>query len=241
MEGRARLEKLFYRRTVGLLQKGGIIVMIIPHYSLDSAFSDWIARHFTSVKAYLAPEQQYKQVVLFGIRREVDDVSDRHTIRQQLARIGQGELPPVLPEIWLDEAYTVPAIKTGVSSFCISRLDARQLAEMRDSTPGLWSQFTLRFSQALTGQKQPLMDLSQWHLALALAAGQMSGAVTSRDGRTYLIRGSTYKTQTERVICELDEEGKETWVRIRLDRFVPTLRALDMTPNGCLISLMKGY
>lgn len=232
MEGRARLEKLFYRRSVGFLQKGGVMIIIVPHPSLDGAFADWISRHFTAVKAFLAPVQQYKQVVLFGIRREADDLGDCQTIRQQLVAIGQGKLPEVLPETGLEEAYTVPAAKTAVARFCISQLDARQLAEMLVTVPGLWSQFTVRFSQMLTSQKQPLMDLSQWHLALALAAGQMSGAVTSQDGRTYLIRGSTYKTQTERVTCELDDEGKEIYVRMRLDRFVPMLRALDMTPKS---------
>jgi hypothetical protein len=39
-------------------------------------------------------------------------------------------------------------------------------------------------------QRQPLWALSRWHLALSLAAGQVSGVVSSNDGRrVYVIKG----------------------------------------------------
>ena len=44
--GKQRLEKLFYQRSNQLLQFGGVMVMIIPHYTLDKPLSHWIARHF---------------------------------------------------------------------------------------------------------------------------------------------------------------------------------------------------
>ncbi|HVV67977.1 MAG TPA: DUF6094 domain-containing protein [Gammaproteobacteria bacterium] len=232
MEGRARLEKLYYRRTISTLQKGGVLVLIVPHASLDATFAEWISRHLVQVKVYLAPEQQYKQVVLFGIRADVDSNEARSLTRKRLVAIGEGELPEMLPEEWLDTPYTIPAVKTAIARFSISQLDARQLLEMINNSPCLWTQFSQRFGQPLGSQRRPLMDLSQWHLALALAAGQVSGVVSSQDGRTFLIRGSTYKTQTETFNYEVDEEGKETEVRTRLDRFIPALRALDMTPES---------
>ena len=76
------------------------------------------------------------------------------------------------------------------------------------------------------------MDLSQWHLALALAAGRVSGLVKSQDGRSYLIRGSTYKMQQETVEVTEDDQGQIREQRVLLDRFVPVLRALDMTPGS---------
>jgi hypothetical protein len=76
------------------------------------------------------------------------------------------------------------------------------------------------------------MDLSQWHLALALAAGQVSGLVKSQDGRSYLIRGSTYKIQQESVEITEDDQGQTREEHTFLDRFIPVLRALDMTPGS---------
>ncbi|MCP4944195.1 MAG: hypothetical protein GY924_19745, partial [Planctomycetaceae bacterium] len=103
--GRLRLEKEFYRRTNGLLQFDGVMVLIVPVYSLDKELSTWIARHFHNVQTFLAPEQQFKQCVVFGIRHRVTDQwssSDeyRHTLGQ-LIRFGVGdEIPPELHEQW---------------------------------------------------------------------------------------------------------------------------------------------
>ena len=37
--GRQRLEKRFYQQTHGLLQEGGVMVLIVPHYVLDAELS----------------------------------------------------------------------------------------------------------------------------------------------------------------------------------------------------------
>jgi hypothetical protein len=232
MEGRPRLEKLYYRRTIGTLQLGGVMVAILPYSSLDAAFAEWLSCHLTDVKVFLAPTQQYKQIVLFGIRREVQDSPSQNRLCAQLTRIGQGELPEELPSQWLDKPYTVPVSKNTAIRFGIHKLDAKQLTEVVRSAPCLWTQFGQRFNQKLGENRRPLMDLSQWHLALALAAGQVSGVVRSQDGRTYLIRGSTHKMQSERIDYSVDAEGKGVETCTRLDRFVPVIRALDMTPNS---------
>lgn len=68
-KGRQRLEKLFYQRAIRLLQPGGILVLIVPHYSLDREFTGWIASHLDRVVAYRAAESTYKQAVVVGVRR----------------------------------------------------------------------------------------------------------------------------------------------------------------------------
>src|SRR5690554_7957232 len=49
-KGRRRLEKLFYQRTVGTLQVGGVMVLIIPDYALDKELTGWLVNHFTELK-----------------------------------------------------------------------------------------------------------------------------------------------------------------------------------------------
>ena len=76
------------------------------------------------------------------------------------------------------------------------------------------------------------MPLSQWHLALSLAAGQVSGVVHSQDGRTFIIKGDTYKEVNVSKRYKEDDEGHFTETTTYLDKFVPVIRAIDMTPQS---------
>jgi len=74
--------------------------------------------------------------------------------------------------------------------------------------------------------------MTDWHLALALAAGQVSGTVKSKDGRVFVIKGDTYKDRTRETKTTVDDEGNVKETRIVTDRFVPAIRALDVTANS---------
>ena len=54
---------------------------------------------------------------------------------------------------------------------------------------------------------------------------QLGGFVTSRSGRTLLIKGATYKGKKVRTEVEEGGDGKFTETRIATDVFVPTIRA----------------
>ncbi|MBN0070625.1 class I SAM-dependent methyltransferase, partial [Pseudomonas aeruginosa] len=49
-QGRARLEKLFYQRSLSLLQYGGVLVFIVPGYVLDAELVGWLTRHYTDLR-----------------------------------------------------------------------------------------------------------------------------------------------------------------------------------------------
>jgi hypothetical protein len=229
--GRERLEKTLYRRVCGLVQPQGVMVMIVPHYAFDKDFAKVLAAHWRQVRVFLAPEQKYKQIVFFGVRGAAGE-TETQSVYQQLVRIGQGELPVELPASWSEAAYLVPAKTVPEITMQIHRLDGKQLAEAIQCSPGLWTQFTTRFERQSQPARRPLMDLSQWHLALALAAGQVSGLVQNDAGRSFLIRGSTYKMQQETVEFIEDDKGQLREEHTLLDRFVPVLRALDVTPGS---------
>jgi hypothetical protein len=231
MSGRERLEKSMYRRVCGLVQPGGVMVMIVPTYALDKSFAQTLSGHWRRVRVFLAPEQKYKQIVFLGIRGVPEDTEARSVYRQ-LMEVGQGKLPMELPEVWSDDPYVVPATPTPQVMMRLHTLDARQLAEAIQQSPGLWTQFARRFECGSQPVRRPLTDLSQWHLALALAAGRVSGVIKNQEGRAYLIRGSTYKRQQEMIETTEDDKGQIREQKILLDRFVPVLRALDMTPGS---------
>lgn len=231
-KGRPRLEKLFYQRTIAALQWGGILVLIIPGYSLDKELSTWIANHFARVEVFLAPEQRFKQIVLFGIRKKTESLMETNIVKNRLLQIGQGMLPPELPSVWSQQPYVVPATMQATVKFFSTQLDAKQLADEIKRQPCLWQKFQSHFGNAVMPSRRPLMDLSQWHLALSLAAGQVAGVVTAKDGRTFLIKGDTYKEVNVNKACEVTEDGNVTEVTTRLDKFVPVIRAVDMTESS---------
>lgn len=233
-KGRKRLEKLFYERTIGSLQFGGVLVLIVPHYALDREFATWIARHCSSVQVFRGATDQFKQVVVFGVRKPVSEGVDT-AARDLLVGIGAGDRQaPVLPESWDGPHYTVPVAPQGEPKFFTLRLDPKQLADETQRTgPTLWDRFVTTFQSGAQEHRRPLRALSRWHLALALSAGQISGAVRSSDGRTFLVRGDTHKEKEVRVEHEVNERTGDTReTRIHLDRFVPVVRAIDFTPGS---------
>ncbi|HHJ1928491.1 TPA: DUF6094 domain-containing protein, partial [Pseudomonas aeruginosa] len=73
--GRRRLEKAFYQRCLPLLQYGGVMVLIVPHYVLDDELTGWLSNHFTGLRIYAAADPTFKQVVIFGIRVRRQDLA----------------------------------------------------------------------------------------------------------------------------------------------------------------------
>ncbi|MDN3881364.1 class I SAM-dependent methyltransferase, partial [Pseudomonas aeruginosa] len=80
--------------------------------------------------------------------------------------------------------------------------------------------------------RPPVRELSRWHLALALAAGAISGVVRSKSGRILVVKGDTYKDKVRKTEFTEDEDGNITEVRILTDRFIPIIRAWEMTPSS---------
>ena len=72
---------------VGTLQFGGVLVLIVPHYVLDEDFSAAIARNFERVRVFMAPEQKFKQCVIFGVKRHAN--TPNPTISGQLEAVGR--------------------------------------------------------------------------------------------------------------------------------------------------------
>lgn len=241
-QGRNRLEKLFYQRTLDTLMYGGILVLILPYYTLDKTFAGWLANSFADVQVYSAATDQFKQVVITGrrIRRYQRDPTESRQIRDCLVAIGKGDETALqLPTIWASP-YCVPAVRKPLTHFYCVRPEPQQLETEIASIRGLWPGFsTLGVQPQLP--RPPARKLSRWHLALALAAGAITGIITSPAGRTLVVRGDTWKIKARRVECTEDDEGNITETVILTDRFVPAISAWDMTPDsatfGSLITI----
>ena len=81
--------------------------------------------------------------------------------------------------------------------------------------------------------------MTKWHLALALAAGQVTGRIQSKTGRTFLIKGDTFKKKERTVSTDVDDDGNVSETIVMLDKFVPVINAIEFTPNHRLGQIMK--
>lgn len=234
--GRRRLEKLFYQRTLPLLQYGGVLVFIVPHYVLDEELCSWLCNHFTELRIYSAVDHTFKQMVIFGIRIRRQDLArprEVASIRTRLQAIGSGEqTAEALPVSWQDEPYTILPATTDLEHFYRLTLEPEQFSHEVKRLRGMWPDFTLHFGQHGVQPRPPVRELSRWHLALTLAAGAISGVVTSKAGRVLVLKGDTYKDKVRKTEFTEDQDGNVCEVRILTDRFVPIIRAWDMTPGS---------
>lgn len=235
-----RLEKMFYRQTVDYLQFGGVMVLIVPFYVLDTEFATMIARNFETVRVFLSPVKTYKQAVIFGIKCRSQQPDSR--IQSYIESFGTGERTDELPETWATqdmftlEKYRIPSSNDDLT-FKAIRIDGLQLQAELDKIEGntLWSQFNQHFTQIKHVKRNPLREMSSWHTALALAAGLITGLVTSTSGRKILLKGYTYKTKD--VVTDSDTDSTTT---VSTDRFVPKILGIDFTdgPNyGNIVSI----
>lgn len=231
-EAGERMEKTFLRKTVPMLAAGGVLVFIVPHYVVDRELSTFLARHFRDLRMYRAPEQRFKQCVIFGVKDRPRQPSQ--ATLQAFDRLRSGEDNETLPEVWPHAVYHVACTAVHEDlKFHAVRLDGAQLADelrrFRRST--LWEGFEAFFRQGQREHRRPLRDMSQWHLALALAAGQVTGLVQSPTGRLLLIKGDTYKQKQRSSVVEADDDGNVTETVTLIDRFVPVINAIEFTPG----------
>lgn len=229
-----RFEYAFFAQSHPWLAIDGVLVLIVPYYVLSKEFAHSIARSYKDVKVYMAPVQTYKQCVIFGVKRrsEASDAQVEETLTDMATKAWQ---PPELPEPeHATECYWIPSGHEN-PVFVANVIDPQEFAHEMQQLHGqsLWGQFEQVFTTSREPNQRPLRPLTPWHLALALAAGQICGLVKSRDDRLLLVRGDTHKDKVVKVTHEEQgSDGDLREVRICTDRFVPTIKAFDFTPNS---------
>ena len=100
---------------------------------------------------------------------------------------------------------------------------------------GLWPSFETHLGAAQQSLRAPARALSHWHLALALAAGAISGVVQSKNGRLLAVKGDTHKQKTTSTEYRERDDGSIAETRILTDKFVPVIRAWDLSPDSATL------
>ena len=83
-----------------------------------------------------------------------------------------------LPLEWPFLPYTVPASPAEPEHFYRVTMEPEQFADEVGRLQGLWPALDTHLGAAQQSLRPPARALSHWHLALALAAGAISGVVT---------------------------------------------------------------
>ena len=235
-----RLERTFLYKSTPLLATGGILVFVVPHYALDEEMRSHLARNYQDVRVFMAPEQRFRQCVVIGRRRKAGNPSK--AIQDVLARAQASvDGADVLPEAWTDAPFMVPSVTDQEFAFHAVRIDTEQLGDELQRYRGhlLWQGFENHFRQTTGACRPPLREMTPWHMALALAAGQITGRFKSEDGRVFLLKGDTYKRKQRSVATEVGEKGEVTQIVTMLDRFVPVINAIEFTPDHRLGQIVK--
>lgn len=230
-----RLEEIFLARTFGTLQPGGVLVLIVPEAALTEHLTGEIATHCTDVRMIRAAVDTYRQLVIFGIRpKNKATIGKKQADAQQRLLLDFANAPATLPAG--TPAYCVPAAPLKAFRPVSFKLEhdvlERELEQHKGRT--LWPAFGQHFgtSAVVAGKRRPLCALGQWHAALALAAGQVNGIVTSSGGRRLLVKGTTHKTKVETKSEEYDRKDRLVVTLTSTDRFSPSIRAVDLTEGS---------
>ncbi|MFQ0972055.1 DUF6094 domain-containing protein [Gilliamella sp. BG3] len=230
-----RLEKIFYRFTIPSLQYNGILVLIIPFTQLDEMLSNWIASQFTDISIFTACDKQFKQIVILGRKVRQNDIAlqEKNDMKAKFEAIFEGEIVPDEIAVTNKPMYQIPEPESEVKSFYKLSFTDEELGQEVQKIGGLWNDFNLFFKKCCERKRKPLCKMSDWHLSLALAAGEINGIVKSNTGKTYIIKGDTYKSKSKSVENTLDDEGFIVESKtILTDKFVPSIKAFDFTPNS---------
>ena len=232
-----RLEEIFYKKAFPALQIGGIMVLIIPSQSITERFATTIASGLVDITVGNAPERQFNQVIIIG-KRQKKSAIPRQLEAQQKALIMSHATAPVWQPLVAGEIlpgteiFTVPQAIAKPFKPLSFKPDAKGLEKDFSKTgigQTLWPAFERVFPKhTLKSKRPPLVAMGQWHTALALAAGQVTGIVKSNnDDRQLLIKGRTYKEQT---VSTVEDNGVQ--ITQKRDKFVPSIKAIDVTPGS---------
>ena len=232
-DGEGRLETEFLRQTLKKLLKGGVLVFLIPQYSLrDKRLAGTLAGHFADLRAYRFLDGEYetfKQIVIFARRKPWGTPSGAAVEHlQALAGVNLPVLEPA-PESLYPILPAPPDARFKHAGW--SNADLVQAAWTHGLQAGkTWARLVHPPEEDVQ-TFCPAAPLKQGHIAMLIASGLM-GTLRLRDetDRPFLAKGRVVK-QIKKIEGEQAGSGeKGKTVTLYRDQFLTTLALLS--PHG---------
>lgn len=233
LEGGARLEFGFLKSCTEKLVPNGILVFIVPMYSLQNdGMAKYLLTHYDDVAIYRFPDHlfdKFKQVVVFGRRRICGVLANDDAVsffKKQV--MACDELKKFNHPVY--QIPVVPQRGKAGKAIQFKRLDwdPEETAEavIKSGVQILTSWNDLIHPDHLLAQfSRPVMPLKKGHIAMLMASGMM-GTVRLNDenGKPMLIKGRVVKEVEKTVLPDPNDPDTEI-VKFK-DRFVTTISLL---------------
>lgn len=219
-----RLEHKFLTQTFPALKADGVLVYIVPAKSIDIPRIKWLLTRFKDVTIFKAAVDTYKQVVVMGKK-----LKQQRAVNAKMVEDFQRQASNVLDVGLLEtKLYRLPssAVKPKVT---VKRLNAIGVSEVIANYAGQWGHFDSLFADiSQTAFRQPLHELSDWHLALLITSGAVQGVVDNGK-RRLLVKGATKKLKQQSQTQTVDEKTNNVTTIIESkDRFSAQIKAIDI-------------
>jgi len=182
--GNRRMEAVFLEHTYRWLRMEGVLILVIPFERLHDC-TGLLSSHFTSLKVFRMTDPdsvQYRQIAVFGVRREIRGAAVESN-KRQLQSIGLYGSFLELSELQSDACppYTVPP--SGEASLSYRGLPYDVLEDLLPHS-GAWRQaapLLMPHDDVATGR--PITPLHGGHVGLLCTAGLLNGVFGEGENR----------------------------------------------------------
>jgi hypothetical protein len=224
LTGNRRLERLFLEHTHHWLVQHGVLVFVIPFEQLSDCAAI-LSANFTRVSVFRmtdAESVRFRQIVVFGVRRNVRGSAHEESLRRILALAQHGGCERV-PELAPGnvEPFVVP--RSGEAALTYRGLPYNVIEDLLPHSSA-WkqaAQVLLPSEDIAIGR--PITPLHGGHVGLLCTAGLLNGVFGEGEQR-HIARWRSVKNVTE-----FHEEDGDTKIIRRREKWSNELRLLYVT------------
>lgn len=192
-----RVEMKFLKHSIKWLCPGGVMVFIIPEHVLSKEDNrNWIGQHFRKILIARLHRDDYpvfKQVVLFGIKRE--------------SRVEEGELIPRPPYLeYIEDIKIRPFIVAPTEGPKVFQgSDAVTDEDIEKNRPKLIEEINkIIGEQKDISNLRPLFPLRKGHLVSLITAGVLDGRIETPGGGFIVIKGFSERVKDTQIEDDLE-------------------------------------
>lgn len=205
MDNGERLEVSFLRKINSLIKRNGVLVYIIPYYTLTEELNKILAHNYRIRGVYKFHESEFKkwqQVVVLARRVNAAKLENDLKIKQlkRLEEFGlNSDLIPELPaKIEEDKKMVIlGSSEKEVKSFCTKKYNPEESLEFLKSSPlKRTAEQKLKNQVLLADIGVPITEISKDHLSLLIVSGYSDGIAGNEECKdVHLHRGKIVSTK----------------------------------------------
>jgi hypothetical protein len=218
------MERLFLEHTHRWLVQHGVLILVIP-FEQFSECAGIVAGNFAQIAAFRmgAPESiRFRQIVVFGVRRNVRGAAHEENLRKTLALAASGGYSK-LPELMSEATEPIVVPRSGEATLSYRGLPYNMIEDLLPHSAA-WRQAA---QVLLPGEdmaiERPITPLHGGHVGLLCTAGLLNG-VFGQDEERHIARWRSVK-----YVTEFEEEDGDTKIIRRREKWSNELRLLYVT------------